>query len=273
MLPPQVSLPSRPARLRRVNRSFPAPRAILALILREMSTRYGRSPGGYVWAILEPLGSIAILAFGFSLLLRTPSLGNSFILFYASGFLPFSLFNSLANQVARSINFSRALLFYPAVTWIDAALARFLLNALTGILVTYILLFGIFAAADTQAVIDMGPIIGALGLAMVLGFGVGLLNCAVMGLFPIWEMIWSIATRPLFIVSGVIFIYEDMPANVQSILWWNPLMHVTGLMRHGIYSTYGADYVMSPYVLGVGLVCLVMGLILMGRYHRTILNN
>lgn len=271
--PPRGPRPPERATLRRVNRSYPVLRAIVALILREMSTRYGRSPGGYIWAVLEPLGGILILSLGFSLLLRSPSLGNSFLLFYASGFLPFQVYSSLSAFVARSIQFSQSLLFYPAVTWIDALIARFVLNALTGLLVSYVLMTGILVMVDTQTVLDMIPMLQAMGLAMILGLGVGAMNCALFGLVSAWNQIWKIATRPLFIVSGVIFLYEDMPESVQAILWWNPLMHITGLMRRGVYSTYGADYVSVTYVAGVSLVCLVLGLVLLGRYHRELLNR
>ena len=41
-------------------------RAVAALVLREMSTRYGRTPGGYLWAILEPLGMIIMNRPGFT---------------------------------------------------------------------------------------------------------------------------------------------------------------------------------------------------------------
>lgn len=260
------------AKLRRVSRSYPALRSIGALVLREMSSRYGRSPGGYVWAILEPLGGIIILSLGFSLLLRSPSLGNSFLLFYTTGFLPFQVYQTLANTVARCLNFSRALLFYPAVTWIDAIIARAVLNALTGLLICYLLLTGVLIATDTNTAIDIRPVFAALALAVLTGVGVGILNCALFGLFDPWDQIWSIVTRPLFIASGVIFIYEDLPPTAQSILWWNPLMHITGLMRRGIYSTYEATYVSIPFVALVGLAVLAMGLLLMGRFHRKILN-
>ena len=74
------------------NSSFRFVRTILALILREMSTTYGRSAGGYIWAVLEPAAGIALLAFAFSLALRAPSLGTNFALFYATGYLPFMLY-------------------------------------------------------------------------------------------------------------------------------------------------------------------------------------
>ena len=265
--------PAQPRTTPGLARRFATPRTIMALILREMSTRYGRSPGGYVWALLEPLGSIVILGLGFSLLIRSPSLGSSFIFFYATGFLPFHVYQSLALFVSRAINFSRPLLFYPAVTWVDAILARFILNSVTGILVTYLLLAGILAVSDTRSVIDIQPILIAMGQAMLLGLGIGALNCALIGLFSAWEMIWSIFTRPLFLASGVIFIYEDMPTVVQDILWYNPLMHIIGYMRTGFYPMYNPEYLSLAFPVGCGLICLAMGLVLLGRYHRDILND
>ena len=37
---------------------FRALRTITALILREMGSTYGMSPGGYVWAVLQPVGMV-----------------------------------------------------------------------------------------------------------------------------------------------------------------------------------------------------------------------
>ncbi|GHF74791.1 transport permease protein [Seohaeicola zhoushanensis] len=247
-------------------------RTVLALVLREMSTRYGRTPGGYAWSILEPLGAILVLSIGFSLLIRTPSLGHSFLLFYATGYLPFDMYQSISNAVARAINFSRPLLLYPAVTWLDAVLARFLLNSLTSVVVSVLLLGGILAVIGHRATLDMVPMVEATGLAMILGLGVGTLNCALSGLFPIWEVAWSIITRPLFLASGILYIYEDLPEIARTILWFNPLMHISGIMRSGFYPTYVATYASPLYVLGVSLVLMALGQVLLGRYHREILN-
>jgi len=254
-------------------RRFATIRTIAALILREMSTRFGRTPGGYVWAIAEPLAGILVLSLAFSLVMRTPSLGTSFILFYATGYMPFNLYQNLSNQVARAITFSKPLLQYPSVTWVDAVLARFLLNSLTGILITILLLTGILAVIDSRTILYLPPVVIATALAMLLGLGVGVLNCAIIGLFPIWEMAWSIITKPLFIASGIFFLYDTMPPLARDILWYNPLIHIIGLMRTGFYPTYTAAYVNIPYVLSIALGLLALGLILLGRYHRDILNR
>lgn len=254
-------------------RRFATARAVSALILREMATRYGRSPGGYAWAVLEPLGGIVVLGFGMSLLVRTPPIGGSFLLFFATAFLLFAMYQQLAGEIGRCINFSRALLFYPAVTWVDAVLARFILATLTNVVVMTLLFAGLLLSTDTRAHLDLGAITEAVVLTAFLGLGIGVINCVLFGLFDVWMQIWSIANRPLFFISGTFFLYEDMPGPLQDILWWNPLLHLTGLMRRGFYSTYEASYVSITYVCLVSGLCLFFGVVLLGRFHRVILNR
>ncbi len=176
-------------------------------------------------------------------------------------------------MMARAIKFSSGLLKYPAVTWIDALLARFILNSVTQILVGALLIGGILIMVDAHAVFYAPPVLEALGLSMLMALGVGTINCVLTGLFPIWDTVWSIATRPLFLASGVLYIYEDLPEQAKDIIWYNPLIHINGLMRTGIFPTYSADYASRLYVVTIALTLLALGLILMGRYHRDVLNK
>ncbi len=253
-------------------RRFATLRTISALVLREMSTRYGKTPGGYIWAIVEPLGMIMVLSIGFGLLLRSPSLGTSFLLFYATGYLVYNFALGIERTVNSALRFSKSLLFYPRVTWIDAIIARFVLNAMTGILIIYLLLAGILWFTETRTVIDMIPVIQAMAMAAVLGLGIGALNCFMTMYFPIWNTAWSIATRPLFLMSGIFYIYEDLPQLAQQILWYNPLLHLTGHMRSGFYPMYDAPYVSGLYVMVIALVTLMLGLILLRRHHKELIN-
>lgn len=254
-------------------RTYAAGRSILALMLREMSTRYGRTPGGYVWAIVEPLGALLVMSVVFALLVRSPPLGNSFVLFYASGYLVFTLSANVAAHVQAAINFSKPLLMYPAVSWIDAILARFFLNVLTNVTIMVIVMYGVLHFTDASTNLTFGPMVLAVVLSAGLGFGIGTLNCLLIGLFPVWGQIWGIVTRPLFIVAGVIFIYENMPGFVQDILWYTPWIHITGLFRTGVYPTYSPDYISIPLVAAWIMIPLVMGLLLLRRHHQDILNR
>ncbi len=246
-------------------------RSITALMLREMSARYGRSPGGYVWAVLEPIGAIVVIAVALSFIIRVPSLGNSFLLFYASGYIPFLIYNLLQANITQALIYSRPLLMYPVVSWIDAILARFLLNLLTSIAVACIVLFGILRFTETNAILELGPLLISVGLMALLGLGHGTLNCLLFGLFPAWVQLWSIVSRPLMVVAGVFFVMEDLPGHVQDIMWWTPWIHATSLFRQGIYATYEPGFVSIILVLVWALVPLAFGLLLLRRFRQDIL--
>ncbi len=248
-------------------------RSILALMLREMSTRYGRTPGGYVWVLIEPLGMIIIMSFVWSLMARSPSLGTSYLLFKGTGYMILQIFSTLGGQIGHSLTFSKSLLFYPRVNWVDAIIARFSLNLLVMLAVTTLILTGILIYEDIRTVLDWGKIGKAVFLAALLGLGVGCLNCFLFTRFPVWQNIWAILTRPLFLISGVIVIYESMPPLAQAILWYNPILHLTGIMRDGFYPTYTPQYISYVYIGCWIVIPMVIGLLLLRQFNRDLLNR
>jgi capsular polysaccharide transport system permease protein len=242
-------------------------------MLREMTTTHGRVPGGYLWAVAEPLAGIALLSAIFAIGFHAPALGTSFPLFYATGLLPFLAFSDITGKLAQALNFSRPLFAYPAVGVFDAILARFVLAVLTQLAVASLLLGGILFLSETRATPDLAVLAQAAGLLATLSLGVGMMNCLLIGLMPLWQRVWSIAMRPMFLISGVFFTYQSVPLPWREILWWNPLIHVTGLVRRGLYPGYDAAYASPIYVMALGLgVALLAGVGLM-RWHRDILSD
>lgn len=269
-LPP---LPEGKPKVGMARRSFATPRAVMALVLREMSTTYGRSPGGYLWAILEPAAGIALLTFIFSFAFQTPALGTNFALFYATGIVPLMFFTSLSGRVANAVIYSRQLFAYPSVTFLDAIIARFLLNTLTQVMVASVIFTGILVAFDVPVILDLGAIAAALALSAVVALGIGTLNCFLFTQFPVWAQIWSILTRPLFVVSCVFMLFDQVPSWAREWLWYNPIVHTVGMMRHGFYATYHAAYVSVGYLLAVSLVCGAAGLLLLYRHQYDLLER
>ncbi len=257
------SAPQRPASLR-----WRGARVVGALLLREMSTTYGRTPGGYLWAILQPVAMIAILTVAFSFLLRSPSLGTSFVLFYTTGMLPLRMFQEVAGTVGSAVQFNLAMMAYPRVTFVDVLVARATLSILTQIMVSAIILTAALTIEDMRLILDFRAILIAYWLAIFLGLGIGTLNSYLTFALPVWKTIWSILTRPLILVSAVIYIYEDLPRTAQDILWFNPLVHITGLMRTGVYSSYSPEYINLAYVALIGALPLAFGLLLLFSFCK-----
>lgn len=268
---PTTPAPPRPAPAAPKQR-FRAVRVIIALFIREMSTTYGRNAMGYLWAILEPVAGIMLLTYIFSLALRSPALGTNFALFFATGLLPFQSYMDVSNKISGALKFSKQLLFYPRVTYLDALLARFLLNAMTNLLIFVLLITALINLYDIQVFLDIPIVASGLAMGLALAAGIGVLNCYLKSQFPVWDRIWAVVTRPLFFISGIFFMYEDIPQPYQGWIWWNPLLHVTGQVRRGVYATYDGSYVSPTYVLTIAGVSLLAGLVLLRRYYRDIIN-
>jgi capsular polysaccharide transport system permease protein len=252
---------------------FLGTRAVAALMLREMATTYGRSPGGYLWAVLEPIAALTLLTFFFSLTFHAPPLGSNFALFYATGYLPFMLYSEVGVKISQSIRYSKPLLAYPPVTYIHAMLSRFVLNCLTHLVVFSLIIAGIVLLNGLPLNLSVPAIAQSFSMAMALAFGVGTLNCYLSSTFPIWERVWGIANRPLFLVSGIIFLIDDIGDTFRNILLYNPLVHVVAEMRVGFYPTYNGSLVSPGYVYSISIVCYFFGILLLHRYHKNILND
>lgn len=235
---------------------FQSLRIIAALILREASARFGKSVGGYLWAFAEPAAGILLLSVAFSYLLRSPPVGDSFFLFYTSGVVPLLFFNAISSSLAQSVAANKGLLTYPVVSVLDVIIARSLLE-----LLTYSAVFGIITMIVIQIdqiylQPDLLYIILALLLTGLFGMAVGMANCVLFLYFPVWRNIWRILTRPLLIVSGVMFTYDSMSRSLQDWLWYNPLLQIIGVMRDGIYISYNAAYVSLVYLFLIDLVII-----------------
>jgi capsular polysaccharide transport system permease protein len=248
-------------------------RTIAALVLREMSVTYGRTPGGYAWAVLEPALGVGLLVLIFSAGFRTPPLGTNFGIYYASGLLPFFTFMTISGNVQQAVNYSKQLLNYPRVTFMDALLARLVLGTLTQLAVSALIFTFLLTMYETRTVLHLDRLLNAYAMAIALGFGIGVLNCLLISRHAIWGTVWSVITRPLFFISGVIFLHESIPEPYQTWLEWNPLVHVTGESRRAFYYSYVGEYVDPVYAYGVAAICAVAGLLMLQSYYRDLLER
>jgi capsular polysaccharide transport system permease protein len=246
-------------------------RTIIALMLREISMSNGRSILGYLWEILSPVVGIIVITFILAEFFRSPPIGSNFPLFYASGILPFAFFTEMATRVATSVRYSKQLLNYPGVTFLHALLARFILSVATKTIVFVVVVFAIVELYDLDTYFDYVAIAEALALTFAAGLALGAVNCLLFSLVPIYERVWMIVTRPLFLFSAIIYLFESVPLPYRDWLWWNPIIHMVGLMRRGIYPTYDAPYVSLVYIWSIILILVPVAFFFLRHYWREML--
>ncbi len=240
-------------------------RVIAALVIRETCARFGNARGGYLWALAEPVGGIAVLALAFGVMVTRPPLGDSFIFFYATGILPYLGYSAVASGAMNAIGTNRNLLAYPVVTALDTILARALLDTLTHAVVAAIVFGALLIWLGPEAPVAPERVAAAFALASALGLGIGTLNALLVGLFPAWRQVWSVLNRPLFLASGVLFNTAGLPAGLRDMLAWNPVAHLIAETRAGFYGPDQALDGSAAFVLGVAGLTFVAGAALVRR--------
>ncbi|SES39179.1 ABC transporter permease [Rhizobium sp. NFR03] len=235
-------------------------RVTAALVIREMSVRFGRKPGGYVWAVLDPAAHILLLTLIFQTLTRTPALGTSFALFFATGYLGFHFYQATANYVNSAIKSNRSLLTYPNVAPIDTIVARAILQIITTAFVATIVLTALQLRLRVPQTVTFPPLIEAATLAALLGVSVGLFNNVMFQKYPLYEQIYNIVHRPLFMISGIFFLPDAIPNPYRDIVLLNPLVHVTMLFRTGFYPSYRATGLDMGYLTLFVVSALIVGM-------------
>lgn len=245
-------------------------RVLRALVRREITTRFARSVGGYFWAIAEPALFIGILTVVFSLIAQAPPLGDSFMLFFATGYIGFSFYRGVSDFASIAVMYNRTLLNFPTVSPYDAILARVYLEFVTLATSSVIVLTVVYFILGRMPQLDLFHLWVGMGLGVALATAVALCNAILFILFPTWQQIFGIVNRPLFIVSGVFFTPASLPPDARDIVLYNPIAHIVSIFRRAFYPEYEAPYVNYPFVIGLTLALMALGLYLIKLNRYTV---
>ncbi|WP_151611065.1 ABC transporter permease [Sinorhizobium alkalisoli] len=241
-----------------------------ALMVREMSTRYGNKPGGYAWALIDPVAHVLLLTLIFQTISKVPALGSSFSLFFASGYLPYSFYQSMAAFTSGAIKANRNLLNYPVVSPFDAVVSRYFVQMLTSALVGCIVMATVILHDGVSLHADLRGVVSAFFLATFLGFGMGLINSVLFARSPLYEQVYGVITRPLFMLSGVFFLTDSIPHPYRDMLLYNPIAQVIMAFRKSIYPEYRAFGLDMFYIVIVAVMLISVGLMLFTTSGRAI---
>lgn len=236
-------------------------RVIWALILRETRSRYQGHKLGYLWALIDPMLHLAVwMLIMLFLRHRKAVVGDSVLIFIATGLIPFMMFRSVASFVDAALSSNRALLSYPIVFPFDLMFARFLLQSATFIVVTIIVFTGIVLAGQSRPPESYPGLIAASACMLSLGFGVGIFNAVISIMWRLYDYIWNVASRLLYFTSGIFFIPDMLPLQIQYYLWFNPAAHGVEMFRDAFFADFNSDFPYPPYILGCAFVFGFIGL-------------
>lgn len=236
---------------------------IYALLLRELSSRFGKSRGGFLWVLVEPIAHLLIpmLIFGFIRQRLLP--GVEYPVFLVYGLMPFLIFKSICLQIVDGVNAAQGLLSYRQVLLMDVFVARATAHCVIQAAVFAIVLTGL--AVFDYDVLPPRPaeLVGMLALSAVLAFGLGLLFAAITSLVPDARPVIRVMFMPLYLASGILFPITRFADEWVRWLSINPVLHLVELSRFtGIDQYEPMKYTSLLYPVSLALIVTVIGLML-----------
>ncbi len=109
---------------------------------------------------------------------------------------------------------------------------------------------------------DIATAFAALGAAILLGCGMGVVNSVIMAITPMWMTGYSLLVIAIWASSGVVFVPDMIPDPYRTFLSYNPALQIVEWMRSAYYTGYGQQVLDKSYALAFGTICLAGGLIL-----------
>lgn len=237
-------------------------RVIVAVMLRNIRTRFFGHGFGYLIAIAWPIVHILMVVLVFSAFGRGLAFGESALLFVATGTVPFMTVSYLSRFMLQSLSMSRPLLAFSQVKIIDVLFASALLEILTSCVVVLVMVALAWAFDIPFWPSDIVQAVCAYGSAVLLGVGFGLLNGVIMYAAPLWFTIYMLITILLWMMSGVTFMPSAIPEPARSWLAYNPILHSIEWMRCAFYESYTSTVLDKTYVLVFGCASILLGLAL-----------
>lgn len=209
-----------------------------ALIFREWMTRYSDGWIGPFWAQVTPIIWIAFLTLLFDFLDRKPPINVPTTIFIAAGVLPYLTFRQTITSMSRTLIANRYLRYIRPTNSNEILMATSLVETLN-LVVTAVLIFASLAYLENGFLpANLTEVMIGFALVLSLAVAVGRLT-AIFGLYSdSFARFVPIALRPFFWISAIFYTATELPQSYQNTLWYNPLFHITEIVREGFFLGY-----------------------------------
>ncbi len=227
---------------------------IWELAMKDLRVRYKRSTLGFLWALLNPLLTMAILSVVFSRIIAVPH----YPVFIISALLPWTFFSQALWYSLESVVGNGELLKKVAVAKSVFPVAALLSNVLNflfslGPLVVILLVLR-FPFHATWVYLPV-PLLGLIMFTLGCGFFCAAANV----FFRDVAHIVQIAVQGWFYLSPVMYPEEFWPEKYVAIFRLNPMLYFLHGFRLAIYDGQLPRLQSAALSLGIGIVTLIFG--------------
>lgn len=237
-------------------------RVIKALMMRELTTRFGRENIGFLWIMAEPLLFAVLVGLLWRVMKGSSEHGVDIITFVVSGYIPMVLFRSSLNRAVHSFTANGSLMYHRQIKILDIIIVRCLIE-LIGHMMAYLFIglvlsaFGFFPWPY-----HIGFMILGWGYYALFTFSVCLVVAPLSEMNEALEKFIPVTAYIMIPFSGAFYLVSSLTPAAAEIVLYSPPVHGMEMMRYGLFGPSIDPHFDYLYPLKFCLPCMALGLLL-----------
>lgn len=221
---------------------------------RTIRARYQQSALGWLWAVIQPVASVLIFSFVFTMVVPVPTDGMPYIIFSYVAMVPWTFFTSALTDMTESLVHNMSLvtkIYFPREAIpLSMLIARFFDFLIAAVLLVVLLL--VYQVSVDPLLALFIPVV--LLIQVVLTLGLGLAGAAVYVFFRDVQPLLKLFLQLLFYACPIIYPVSLVPENLRQLYFLNPVAGIIQAYRDLILNrTMPGDYLIPAAVMSVGI--------------------
>lgn len=245
-------------------------RVIWALLLREMTTRYGRENIGFLWIIGEPILFCAGVSILWTATRPSHEHGLPMTAFVITGYVPLTMWRHCLMRAVRAFESNGSLLFHRQVTPLDIILARVFLEIMGTLMAGLLVMIGACLLGFMHLPADYSLLYFGLLFQALFSLGTALLVAALSELSELVEKSVAVLSYVSIPFSGAFSMVGWLPPHYRWILLLSPSVNNVEMIRGGEFGSAVHVYYDLFYDSWITALMLLIGISLTLRIRRHI---
>ncbi len=245
-------------------------RVCAAVLRRYIHTTAGTERLGYFWTVLEPMIQIVLVVSMYWILGYPTIFGMPTIPFTIIGVSAWLMMRMIMFRIGHGLGREATLCSIPIIKPLDIIIAK---SIFYGITYTAVMLVGLFVTEifnEHKFEIQNLPLfLGYWLVFWLFSVGFGLSYAKFIHSYPWMERTSLFMLRGIYLLSGALFVSEQLPTGMREWIVWIPTVHGIQLMRSAFFWEYESTDASAPYFLISTLLVAAFGLMCERTLYRS----